>query len=65
MKYSDIENSTVGDLKKKYQVLTADLFSMKMKNKLGQLSNPLSIRFIRKDIARIKTVLTKATKKQD
>ena len=36
-----------------------ELFEMKMKNQLGQLGNPLQIRFLRKDISRIKTALTK------
>ncbi|MFN3697658.1 MAG: 50S ribosomal protein L29 [Pseudobdellovibrio sp.] len=59
MKYADIENKSLQDLIKQKNELTAQLFEMKMKNSLGQLSNPLQIRFVRKDIAKINTAIVK------
>lgn len=59
MKFVDIENKSLKDLIKQKQDLTAQLFEMKMKNSLGQLSNPVQIRFVRKDIAKINTAIVK------
>jgi ribosomal protein L29 len=39
--------------------LIKELFEMKMKNKLGQLSSPIKIRLVRRKIARTLTVLIK------
>jgi len=59
MKFSEIENKSLQDLIKQKNELTTQLFEMKMKNSLGQLSNPLQIRFVRKDIAKINTAIVK------
>lgn len=40
-----------------------ELFEARMKNKLGQLANPLVIRKMRKDIARLETMKTQAKSK--
>tara|TARA_B100001248_G_scaffold259921_2_gene246984 strand:- start:69 stop:257 length:189 start_codon:yes stop_codon:yes gene_type:complete len=57
MKYEDIAGMQAADLKLKERELKTDLFNLKMKNALGQLGNPLEIRYLRKDIARVKTAL--------
>lgn len=57
MKYSDIREMTVGDLKAKKKELGVQMFEAKMKNSLGQLSNPLTIRWMRKDLARVETAI--------
>jgi large subunit ribosomal protein L29 len=57
MKYADVKDLSATELKKQKLVLTQDLFEAKMKNQLGQLGNPLEIRKIRKDLARINTAL--------
>lgn len=59
MKFADIENKNVKDLIKQKQELTSQLFEMKMKNSLGQLTNPVQIRMIRKNIARLNTAIVK------
>ena len=51
------------ELRKKSHDLKADLFDLKMKNMLGQVNNPLQIRQIRKDVARLKTALSAQLKK--
>ncbi len=58
MKYSEIKDLTVEELKKKGAELRDELFETKMKNHLGQLGNPLQIRQVRRNISRIKTALT-------
>lgn len=57
MKYNDVKDLSAAELKKKKATLATDLFDAKMKNTLGQLGNPLEIRKIRKDLARINTAL--------
>ncbi len=59
MKFTDVENKSLKDLIKQKQELTSQLFEMKMKNSLGQLSNPVQIRFVRKNIAKINTAIVK------
>ncbi len=57
MKYADVKDLSATELKKKKTALTQDIFEAKMKNQLGQLGNPLEIRKLRKDLARINTAL--------
>ncbi|MBT4762982.1 MAG: 50S ribosomal protein L29 [Bdellovibrionaceae bacterium] len=57
MKFSDIKDLTVEELRKRLEVSRGDLFDMKMKHSLGQVGNPLEIRSIRKGIAKINTAL--------
>jgi large subunit ribosomal protein L29 len=53
------KGASAAELKKKKAALTKELFEMKIKNSIGQLSNPLLIRKARRDVARINTELTK------
>jgi large subunit ribosomal protein L29 len=57
MNYAEISGLTDKDLVKKTKELRAQLFQARMKNALGQLANPMTIRTIRKDIARLQTAL--------
>ena len=57
MKFKDIKDLSATELKKKKAALTGEFFEAKMKNQLGQLGNPLEIRKIRKNIARINTAM--------
>ncbi len=59
MKYSDIENQDLKDLIKQKNDLVAKLQEMKLKNTLGQLQNPVQIKFARKNIARLNTAIVK------
>lgn len=58
MKFADIKDLSRSELTKKRDGLRADLFQASMKNGLGQLSNPVQIRFLRRDLARIETALS-------
>lgn len=57
MKYSEIKDLTVDELQKRQKNMREELFELKMKHSLGQVSNPLQIRYVRRDIARIKSAL--------
>lgn len=55
MKYNDVKDLTVDELRKKERELRGELFNSKMKNSLGQLASPISIRAARRNVARLKT----------
>ena len=57
MKYTEIKDLSATELKKKKSALVGELFEAKMKNQLGQLGNPLEIRMIRKNLARVNTAM--------
>ncbi|MFN8846249.1 MAG: 50S ribosomal protein L29 [Bdellovibrionales bacterium] len=57
MKFNEIKDMSLTELKKKRSVLSEQLFEMKMKNSIGQLSNPMTIRQLRRDIAKINTAI--------
>lgn len=59
MKFSEIKELSVPELKKKRALLSKDLFDAKLKNSIGQLSNPLEIRHLRRNIAQINTAIVK------
>lgn len=57
MKFEDIKDLTVEELRKRRKQLHEELFEMRMKHSLGQLGNALDIRHKRKSIARVQTAL--------
>lgn len=59
MKFNEIKDLSVVDLKKKRTVLSQELFQARLKNSIGQLSNPLEIRRLRKSIAKINTAIVR------
>ena len=59
------KNLTPLDLNKKIRELRENLFKAKMENTTKQMKNPISIRQMRRDIARLKTALTKNTRLKD
>ena len=66
MKARDIKNELraldVAQLKEKLAQLNLDLFNYRMAAKLGNLEKPSSVQTTRKDIARIKTILSEKAK---
>ncbi len=59
MKFTEIKDLSVTELKKKRTALSKDLFDAKIKNSIGQLGNAVEIRQLRRDIARINTAIVK------
>ncbi len=58
MKYADIAGLSVRELVKKTNELRKQVFEANMKNALGQLTNPMTIREMRRNIARLLTAMT-------
>ena len=57
MKAKELKNLSVEDLNKKLNDLKKDLFMLRMQHATNQLDNPLLIAAVKKDIARIKTII--------
>jgi len=58
MKASDLKKKSVADLQQELLSLGKAQFSMRMQLATQQLSNTSQLNAVRRDIARIKTVLT-------
>lgn len=57
MKNNQIRDLSIDELKKKNQDLQDELFKLRFRQATGQLDSPAMKAKIRKDIARVKTVL--------
>ena len=53
----EIRGLSVEELDKKLNELKKDLFMLRMQHATNQLDNPLRIAAVKKDIARIKTII--------
>ena len=57
MKANEIRNLSVEELQKKLDGLKKDLFMLRMQHATNQLDNPMRLNAVKKDIARIKTII--------
>ena len=57
MKASEIRAMTNEELEAKLKDLKAELFNLRFQLAINQLDNPMRISAVKKDIARVKTVL--------
>ena len=53
----EIRELTVEKLEAKLQELKKDLFMLRMQHATNQLDNPMQIAAVKKDIARVKTII--------
>ena len=57
MKAAEIRELTADELNSKLADLKAELFNLRFQHAINQLDNPMRIAAVKKDIARVKTVL--------
>ena len=57
MKASDIRPKTADELKQQIEDLSKEAFNLRFQRASGQLENTARVRQVRRDIARIKTIL--------
>ena len=57
MKISEVRDMSVTDLNKKLTELKDELFNLRFQHAVNQLEDPMRLKVVKKDIARIMTVL--------
>ena len=64
MKASELREMSVTELNAKLADLKAELFNLRFQHTINQLDSPLRLVAVRKDIARVKTLIGEAERKQ-
>ncbi|MBS1114766.1 MAG: ribosomal protein [Nitrospirae bacterium] len=57
MKAAELRESMMEELERKEQDLRRELFNLRFQQATGEIENPMRIRAIKKDIARVLTVV--------
>ena len=57
MRASEVREMTTAELESKLKDLKAELFNLRFQLAINQLENPMRISAVKKDIARVKTIL--------
>ncbi len=65
MKASEFRKSSTDELKNKLKELKSELFNLRFQNAVNQLENPMRIRTVKKDIARIMTIIRERELQKD
>ena len=65
MKVQEIRQSSVEELADKLKQLKAELFNLRFQLAINQLDNPMRIKAVKKDIARVKTVMREMELSED
>lgn len=63
MKAAQIRELSQGELNEKLHDLKAELFHLRFQHAINQLDNPTRLKAVKKDIARIKTILAETATK--
>ena len=61
MKASEVRDLTVQELENKLADLKKELFALRFQHTVNQLDDPARLKAIKKDIARVRTILTEKT----
>ena len=64
MKAAELRETTVDELRKKEQDLRKELFNLRFQQATGEIENPMRIRAIKKNIAKILTVITEKNRQK-
>lgn len=65
MKAEDLKTKTTDELKKALLDLKKEQFTLRMQKAQGQLENSSKVRSVRRDVARVQTLLTQKAKGAD
>ena len=64
MKASEIRDMTAQELENKLVDLEKELFALRFQHTVNQLDNPARLKAVKKDIARIKTIMREQSNAQ-
>ena len=59
MKANEIKDMSAAELNEKLAELKQELFNLRFQHAVNQLENPMRLKAVKKDIARVKTVIRK------
>ena len=62
MNAQELRDKNESELREELSGLLREQFNLRMQRGIGQLSTPHDLRRVRKDIARVKTILTEKSK---
>jgi large subunit ribosomal protein L29 len=62
MKIKDLNDMSPDELRHKHDELVEQLFKLRFQKSLGQLESPMKVKNVRRDIARVKTILNRRPK---
>ncbi len=65
MKAKELREKSIEELRNSQADLKEQLFKLRFQKATGQIENPVKIRLVRKDIARIKMVLSQRLKEAE
>lgn len=57
MKANEIRDLSIAELNQKLTDLKTELFNLRFQHAINQLDNPLRLNLVKKDIARLKTII--------
>ena len=57
MKVAEVRELSVDDLRMREKDLADQLFRLRIQKSMGQLETPIKLRLVRRDLAKVKTVL--------
>ncbi|MGX8698403.1 MAG: 50S ribosomal protein L29 [bacterium] len=57
MKANEVRKMSAAELEAKLKDLKKDLFTLRMQHATNQLDNPVQISLVKKDIARVQTIM--------
>ncbi|MEI8176570.1 MAG: 50S ribosomal protein L29 [Candidatus Omnitrophota bacterium] len=63
LKITELRNMTRDELNQKIAALKVELFNLRFQAETGRIEKPHTIKIIRRDIARIQTILTESETK--
>jgi large subunit ribosomal protein L29 len=64
MKASDMRELSSDEKGRKVQELSEELFNLRFQHEVGQLENPARMKEVKRDIARLKTIIRESEQKQ-
>jgi large subunit ribosomal protein L29 len=64
MKIKELRELSIDELGAKRRELRHEMLNLRIQQQSGQLENPSRIKILRRDVARIETILTSRTKSQ-
>ncbi|MEW6214576.1 MAG: 50S ribosomal protein L29 [Nitrospirota bacterium] len=63
-KPSELKAMTIDELIQKEEELRKELFNLRFQQATGEIENPMRIRTVKKDIARVLTIMTEKSNKK-